>query len=300
MLINWYNLKNPLNFLNIFGNDNPVDCEIGFGEGDFLLKKCKNEPERNFIGIEYSKVCTRKALKKINNYNLNNIRLILLDAESAFDMLIPEISLDNIYINFPDPWPKNKHEKRRLLDRDFSILTSSRLKDNGKVHILTDHTFYRDFILEEMSYYGVLRPLFNNGYKEKTDDTILTKYEKKWRSEGRKIYYIVLQKVIHPFYERKIRYEDIKDGNVKLKNDFERFYKKAIKDNNSLAKITGIKRLQDKIEIETILKDWSLFQKCKITLIPDKMNEYKLIIPENVFRSYSLKLLLESIFSTNN
>lgn len=293
-LIDWYKEEKPLNFKSIFKNENSIDCEIGFGEGDFLIKKAIEEKNKNLIGIEYSKVCIRKTLKRIKENKINNINLILLDAESAFEILIPEASIDNIYINFPDPWPKNRHEKRRLLDKEFSILASSRLKEKGHIHILTDHTFYRDFILEEMSHYRVLRPLYENGYTDKIGNIIETKYLRKWKSLGKGIYYILLQKVMHPFSERKIKECRINEK-IKIKtkrDDILKLLNKSLKHGNSIVKVLKIEETQNDFNLQILFKDYSLFQKKKLTL--KKQNEdYELILPDSIFLSDSFELFLK-------
>lgn len=292
-LIDWYKEERPLNFRKIFNNENTIECEIGFGEGDFLIKKATEEPHKNFIGVEYSKVCLRKTLKKIKSKNINNVCLIHLDAESALEILFPESSIDNMYINFPDPWPKNRHEKRRLLDKEFSLLASSRLKCKGHIHILTDHEFYRDFILEEMSHYRVLRTVFENGYTEYIENLVETKYLRKWKSLNKKIYYILFQKVLHPYIERKINSYNF-DQRTKIvpKEDFiKRLLNKGIKEDYSFIKILKVEEYDDKFNILALFKDYTLFQKKQIIL--KKMNGYyEIKIPEDIFLSKSFELFL--------
>lgn len=295
-ILDWYRLEKPLNLKKVFNNNNPVDCEIGFGEGDFIVKKALNEKNRNFIGIEYSKVCMRKTLRKIKMNKVNNVNLILLDASSAFELLIPESSIENIYINFPDPWPKNRHEKRRLLDKEFSLLAASRLKDKGYIHILTDHSFYRDFILEEMLHYKVFRPMFDNGYQTDLENIIETKYCRKWRNLGKEIYYILFQKVMHPFCERKIK-EFKFENKLKIHSSKDKILKllnKDLQDGNSIVKILKIINEDPDIHLITLFKDYTLFQKKEIIL--KKENEHYLIeIPEDIFLSKSFELLLKNL-----
>ena len=296
VVLDWVKLEKPLNLEEIFGNTNPVDCEIGFGDGAFLIHSAQTKPNRNYLGIDYSIVSVRKTSKKIEKYGLNNIRLIHLDADSAFHLLIPECSLERIYINFPDPWPKKKHEKRRLLDRSFNLLTASRAKKNAIMHILTDDPFYRDFILEEVQHYRVWRPIFENGYRISPEGYFQTKYEKKWRSMGREIYYMEFKKVVHPAVDRKIEEVPIPTEIILpvSMDQFKRFFHKPIIFDHSLAKIMGIKESADGIRIDIVLKDYTLFQKRNLFVKQSDTN-IKLIIPDDVFRGKSLELLIKSI-----
>ncbi|MCD6277900.1 tRNA (guanosine(46)-N7)-methyltransferase TrmB [candidate division WOR-3 bacterium] len=296
VILDWVKVEKPLNFEKNFGNFHPVECEIGFGDGAFLLHKAQSHPDRNYIGIDYSIVSVRKASKKIEKQGLNNVKLIHLDADSAFHLLIPECSLERIYINFPDPWPKKRHEKRRLLDRSFNLLTASRAKKNARMHILTDDPFYRDFILEEVQHYRVWRPVFENGYRINPDGYFQTKYEKKWRSMGKEIYYLEFKKVVHPAVDRLIEEASIPDE-VVLPVSMDRlreFIHKPLMFNHSVAKIMGIKEHPDGIKLDVVLKDYTLFQKKNLLVIPES-NSIRLIIPEDVFKGKSLELLLKSI-----
>ena len=145
--LNWRELDKPVDWKTVFGNENPVDCEIGFGNGDFLVKKSELHPERNFFGIDYAIESFRRAKKKIESTKKTSIKLVCLEAKAAFIVLVPEKSFSHIYLNFPDPWPKKKHFKNRLLDREFFTIAASCSKDKGKIIIATDDPFYRDFIV---------------------------------------------------------------------------------------------------------------------------------------------------------
>ena len=297
-VLGWVKEKKPLNFELLFGNNNAVQCEIGFGDGSFLVHKAKENPDKNFIGIDYSIVSTKKASKKLSNSNLSNVILINLDAESAFQLLIPECSLEYIYVNFPDPWPKKKHHKRRLIDRSFSLLTASRSKKDGGLIIVTDDPFYRDFTLEEIVHYKVWRPIFKSGFVQRNEGYFETKYERKWRSLGKKIYYMQFKKVLHPIVEHKIvefKYND----NIKIKvkpDKLRSFVYKPITMDDYFAKIISLNHHSEGLKFDVVLKDYSLFQKKTLSLgeTPDN-NTFILKTPPDLFKGFSFKLLLETI-----
>ncbi|MBC8285477.1 MAG: tRNA (guanosine(46)-N7)-methyltransferase TrmB, partial [Nitrospinae bacterium] len=132
-----------------FGNSHPLKLEIGFGMGDFLIAMAKREPTRNFIGIDFSQAGIQNLLDRIQTLQLKNIRVVLGDIRKKLPVLFKDEELDTIYINLPDPWPKKRHSKRRLVKPDLVQQIARKLAPLGGVHLATDsHTY----ALEMMGY----------------------------------------------------------------------------------------------------------------------------------------------------
>ena len=139
----------PLTCMEIFGNNNPLNLEIGIGNGEFIAKYASDKPEENWLGVEVFKKIFKLAEKRANKIETNNIRIIQFDAALILRLMEDE-SLSNVYVNFPDPWPKKKHKRRRLLKPEFMQLIVSKLKKGGLMQIATDHDDYADEINENL------------------------------------------------------------------------------------------------------------------------------------------------------
>lgn len=189
-----------LNFEELFGRKAPVFLEIGFGNGAYLFDKAVSNPGSDFIGIEVYYTGVAKLLRRIlkasgrlkaedrrtsqtevelESLLLPNIRVIIEDSRVVFEETIPPSSLDGVYILFPDPWPKKRHHKRRLINANFTELLNSRLKDGGFVVTATDDSNYAEAIGEAFSERGFSRSeAEDSGMAE-------TKYARKAVKEGR-------------------------------------------------------------------------------------------------------------------
>ena len=173
----------------IFGNDHPIRIEIGMGKGRFLMDMARLYPEINFIGIEkYSSVLLR-AVQKLEEEELPNVRLIRMDAEDL-ENVFAQGELDRIYLNFSDPWPKDRHAKRRLESRQFLARYNQILKKDGTIEFKTDNRALFDFALEEVEAAGWT-------LNEKTFDlhadarlnegNVMTEYEERFSAQGNPI-----------------------------------------------------------------------------------------------------------------
>lgn len=131
-----------LDYQAIFGRDAPLELEIGFGMGQSLLQMAQAAPERDFIGIEVHWPGIGALLNGIELYQLKNVRLLVGDAMEIIQQAIPDASLDRILIFFPDPWPKQRHQKRRLIQPAFVGLLQQKLKLGGMLHLATDWEDY--------------------------------------------------------------------------------------------------------------------------------------------------------------
>lgn len=299
--LNWELLDKPLIWKNLFSNDNPVDCEVGFGNGEFLIHKAMEYSDRNYLGIDYSKKYYKKAIKTVEKAHINNIRLVWIEAKAAFLILVPDKSLSHLYINFPDPWPKEKHVKNRLLDKEFFNIAATRVKNGGEVIIVTDDPFYRDFILEEVESTHLWDSLFHKGYTDELSNYYRTKYERKWRSLNKGIYYMVFQKKRNPDLKYSIDKYEIDD--VAL-NDFNpsllhKIKGKVILKDNSVVKLLGYTIKEEGIQLDVLLKDGSLFRKQALFLSESEDNNWILRIPDYVFSGCSVKTFTDTLKGLN-
>ena len=139
-----------LDFRNIFGNNNPVIAEIGFGMGKATAAIAEEQREYNYLGIEVHKPGIGRLLWEINQRTLLNVRIIEYDAVKVFSAMIPASSLEGVHIFFPDPWPKKRHHKRRLVQRPFTNAIAEKLKQGGYLLAVTDWDDYADCMLSEL------------------------------------------------------------------------------------------------------------------------------------------------------
>lgn len=172
-----------------FGNDNPIRVEVGMGKGKFIHTLAGQNPEVNYIGIEkYSSVLLR-ALQKMEEEPLDNLLFIRMDAEDITEVFGKD-EIDRIYLNFSDPWPKERHAKRRLPSREFLKRYDSFLKKDGVLEFKTDNRELFDFALEELPSAGweAEAVTFDLHHDEKLcEGNIMTEYEEKFSSKGNPI-----------------------------------------------------------------------------------------------------------------
>ncbi|MFA5514383.1 MAG: tRNA (guanosine(46)-N7)-methyltransferase TrmB [Sphaerochaetaceae bacterium] len=147
-----------LNFREIFGNDYPVIVEIGFGGGETLERLATQMPFTNFVGIEVYINGFTKLLSAVGQKNLTNVRLIRFDAVEVLSQMVEDETLNAIHIFFPDPWPKKRHHKRRLLQRQFGRLLAKKLIFGGYVYVVTD---WQDYAIQILEVLGKVEYLHN-------------------------------------------------------------------------------------------------------------------------------------------
>ncbi|GMO17578.1 MAG: tRNA (guanosine(46)-N7)-methyltransferase TrmB [Termitinemataceae bacterium] len=143
--------QSALNFAAVFDNANPVVCEIGFGMGSATAAIAESNPQINYLGVEVFKAGIGKLLWEIQNRMLKNIRIIEADAAQVFEFMIENESLSGIHVFFPDPWPKKRHHKRRLLQRPFTDTLAQKLKKEGYLYMVTDWEDYAQHALSELN-----------------------------------------------------------------------------------------------------------------------------------------------------
>ena len=174
---------------DLFNNDNDICLEIGMGKGNFLLGMCLNHPDINYIGVEkYSSVIC-SAIKKINEYELDNLKILNIDIMDIPQYLYGKIK--TIYLNFSDPWPKKRNTKRRLTSENFLKLYDNLFKDEKHIILKTDNDDFYELSKESLLSYGY--KIINETYdlhNSDITDSPKTEYEEKFSSQGVKIKYI--------------------------------------------------------------------------------------------------------------
>ncbi len=191
MILNYQDYRGK--YHTLFQNQHPIHLEIGMGKGAFLIEKAKRYPDINFIGIEkYDSVIVR-ALEKVEEENLPNLRFIRMDAEKIEEAFWHEI--DTIYLNFSDPWPKNRHEHRRLTSAYFLKKYDSLFTENPKIIMKTDNRHLFEFSIKSFVDAGYsIENICLNVYEEGLAFNIPTEYETKFHTLGFPIYQIEVKK----------------------------------------------------------------------------------------------------------
>jgi len=175
---------------DVFKNNNPIHLEIGMGKGDFIIEKALTNPDINFIGIERYESVLVRAIEKLEDKEIPNLKLICGDAKYLNDYFRDEI--DCIYLNFSDPWPKKRHAKRRLTSHTFLPIYDKVFRNECLIIQKTDNLDLFLYSLESLKDYGYI--IKEESYDYNSEDNIMTEYEKKFRNMGIKINYLKARK----------------------------------------------------------------------------------------------------------
>ena len=167
-----------LNFVDIFGNTNPIVIEIGFGMGDATAELAESNPEINYLGIEVHTPGVGKLLNEIKRRNLTNLYIIEYDAMEVLEKMVADKSVNGFHIFFPDPWPKKRHHKRRMVQRPRTNLIASKLSTGGYLYFVTDVLDYAEFAMEELNLTEHLKNKYD-GFAEPQPWRKQTKFERK-------------------------------------------------------------------------------------------------------------------------
>lgn len=191
-----YVVNNPNDYIGkwneLFGNDNPIHIEIGMGKGKFILENALSNPNVNYIGIEMYDSVLLRAVEKTNELDLNNLYLVRMDARLISEIFNKEI--DVIYLNFSDPWPKDRHSKRRLTSSRFLALYDRIFKGVPKIIMKTDNLPLFEFSLESLKEYGYNIDYLTYDLHKDKENIITTEYEDKFTNMGIKINYLEASK----------------------------------------------------------------------------------------------------------
>ncbi|EOS7786441.1 tRNA (guanosine(46)-N7)-methyltransferase TrmB [Enterococcus hirae] len=177
----------------LFGNEQPIHIEIGMGKGQFITGMAKAHPEINYIGVEMQVSVVSIALDKLIEQPLPNLKLLHVDG-SALTEYFADSEIDQIYLNFSDPWPKKRHEKRRLTYHTFLAVDEQILRSKGEIHFKTDNQGLFEYSLASFSQYGmIIKQVWLDLHQSKYEGNIMTEYEEKFSSRGQRIYRVEAQ-----------------------------------------------------------------------------------------------------------
>lgn len=183
------------NYQELFSNNHPIHIEIGMGKGSFIIEMAKRNPDINFIGIEKFDSVIVRALEKVEGLELTNLKFIRMDAEYIEECFLKEI--DTIYLNFSDPWPKNRHARRRLSSTNFLKKYDSIFEGDKKIIMKTDNRHLFEFSIVEFVEYGYhIENLCLDIYDEQLENNVPTEYETRFHNKGFPIYRIEVKKEI--------------------------------------------------------------------------------------------------------
>lgn len=195
--LDWYSIEQlpwPVDWTTEFGRQAPLLMEIGFGSGHFLAGLARRRPDAHILGVEISLPSLRNAARKIERAGLTNVRLLHTSAQAALTLLCVCDSLSEVYVNYPDPWPKKGHAGRRLISDSFLELLASRMHTGGRLDISTDHEAYAPVIDECLGRTPFFASRRATSYSHDSADRVGTKYEQVALREGRTCYYFRWQR----------------------------------------------------------------------------------------------------------
>jgi tRNA (guanine-N7-)-methyltransferase len=177
----------PLNWEKIFHRSSSLAVEVGCGNGEFLVEWAKSRPDWNFVGIELSLSSGERLLSRIDQNRIQNVRLIRDDARFVLRELFSRGSVAQLIMNFPDPWPKEKHKGRRLIDPEFVQTLGTILKKEGIFELFTDQKWYAEEAIKVFDKSGAFD---TSDLTLNPKRNVSTKYERKWKKMFRQIYHV--------------------------------------------------------------------------------------------------------------
>ncbi len=179
-------LSRPLNFAELYGNDHPVELEIGMGKGTFITEQAIARRDVNFFGIEYARFYWRYCSDRLRRHHCDNARTVRAEAGFFLHEFVPDASIDVLHIYFPDPWPKARHNKRRLVQERFMPTVLRILRPAGRIQVVTDHANYFEQIDRVIrSTAGLAVVDYNRPGSAGDGEFVGTNFERKYRREGR-------------------------------------------------------------------------------------------------------------------
>ena len=179
----------PLDWAAVFGNGHPIEIEVGFGKGLFLVNAAQAVPGVNFLGIEIVRKYQLLAATRLAKRGLRHVRLAKADARQFLKDCVPAGSVQAVHVYFPDPWWKKRHWKRRVFTPEFANQCARVLRPGGRLHVVTDVADYFQVIQELLAQHTALAALPLSPLNEPAHDLdYLTNFERKFRKEGRPIY----------------------------------------------------------------------------------------------------------------
>lgn len=176
----------------VFGNERPIEIEVGMGKGRFIMELASLHPDINYVGIERYPSVLLRGLQKREGLELDNIFFMCVDAKNLMDIFEPG-EVQKIYLNFSDPWPKDRHAKRRLTSEEFMEVYDKILKPDGVVEFKTDNKGLFDYSLEAIpgEVWEIKEFTYDLHQSEMGEGNVMTEYEEKFSSKGNPIYKLV-------------------------------------------------------------------------------------------------------------
>ena len=179
------NLIDPLDWAEVFAREAPVELDLGCGDGSFLLEYAGRHPERNFLGVERLMGRLNKIIRKRQRLGLENVKACRIESAYLLKYLLRSGSLQAIHLYFPDPWPKRRHERHRLVQSDFVGSCLKALRPGGGIYLRSDHALY----FEQMCQFFDQEPGFAAVQTPEELRELQTDFEKQWRAQGLEIHY---------------------------------------------------------------------------------------------------------------
>jgi len=188
-------LTKPVDFAEMFGNGRPVEMEVGSGKGTFLKERALARPEVNFLGIEYAAAYAAYCADRFRRAGLENVRMLRTEAGAFFKTALAAGCVQRVHVYFPDPWPKRRHKRRRLIQPSFVDEVRRVLRPGGQFILATDHFDYsrhmRRVLQDAAGFVRIPMPRLVDA-----DGLVGTNFERKYRAEGRPVYSIALMRYV--------------------------------------------------------------------------------------------------------
>ena len=196
ILLSDYNIDNPFDNINnwnkVFNNNNPICIEIGMGKGKFIVENAIKNPNINYIGLEKFDSVLVRAIEKVEELNISNLKFIRMDAFRIDEVFNKEI--DKIYLNFSDPWPKERHAKRRLTSPIFLEKYDKIFKNDNIIEMKTDNIDLFNYSVDSLKEYGYNIEYLTNDLHKQCANNIMTEYEEKFSNLNIKINKLIARK----------------------------------------------------------------------------------------------------------
>ncbi len=189
----WKDEDLPIDWGRYLGT-RPLAVEVGFGSGEFLLAMAKLHPGMGFVGIEQFAEGYRKLLKQVAAEGVANVLAAMGDAYILLNLAFEEGSLESVTINFPDPWPKARHARRRLLSAEFFRIAARKLRQGGQLRGATDDPVFAQQALEAFGAVPELVRCHPEPWLSESPYPVRTRYERKWIAEGRALHYFLYER----------------------------------------------------------------------------------------------------------
>jgi tRNA (guanine-N7-)-methyltransferase len=179
-------LGSQVDWAGLFGGDGPIEIDVGCGRGMYLIDAALARPDACFLGVELVPKPFYKACERVAKRGIANVRLVRADARQLFADVVPPASVSTVHVQFPDPWPKKKHHKRRVVTPEFVASVATALRPGGSLHIATDIADYFDELLLVVEGSGAFRLVTEGRYDAAGE--IVTNFAAKYRDQGREMY----------------------------------------------------------------------------------------------------------------